>query len=78
MKNSSFSRVPGTGVSIHRQRRPARLGELVDALAAAVARDVCADHQTVALEPRQRRVDLPGVQRRQQVAELLLHACLIS
>ena len=73
MKNSSLSRVPGTGVSIQRASaaRPV-LGELVHALAAAVARDALADDQAIALEPRERRVDLPGVQRRQQLSELLL------
>jgi hypothetical protein len=55
-----------------RQRDPSVLGELVHALAPVVARDAMADDETVALEPRQRRVDLPGVQRRQQLPELLL------
>ena len=55
-----------------RQRCAARLGELVHPLAATVARDAVAGNQTIALEPRKCRVDLPCVQRRQQLSEFLL------
>jgi hypothetical protein len=59
-----------------RQRDPPGLGELVHALAATVARDALADNQTIALEPRQCRIDLPGVQRRQHLSEFLLQRLL--
>ena len=54
------------------ERGAALLGELVDALAATVAGNAVTDDQAIAFEPRERRVDLSRVQRRQQVSELLL------
>ena len=59
-----------------RERGPARLGQLVHALAAAVPRHRLTDDEAIALEPPERRVDLAGVQRRQQIAELLLQRLL--
>ena len=60
------------GLDPARQLGPAGLGELVYALAAIVACDALADDETVALEPRERRVDLPRVEGRQQLSEFLL------
>ncbi len=59
-----------------RERSPARLGQLVHALAAAVARHRLTNDEAIPLEPPERHVDLTGVQRRQQIAELLLQRLL--
>src|SRR5215204_5123316 len=59
-----------------RECSPAGIRQPVHTLAAAVPWHRLTNDEAIPLEPGQRCVDLPGIQRRQQIAELLLQRLL--